>query len=194
MLLKVKGDWEEVVNDCRTTVGKGELGKEPSAKFKLNILIAEHSPIRDISFKWKWTSIKSWIATHWSRHKWECFIETQRDDRTGVNRDESPQGTLVTFTGEANIQHLIDTMRKRLCYCAHKETVAYAKKLRDEIAEVEPTVAMMFVPNCVYRCGCPETDTCGKYKKLCEKYPELMSTDIKNRYAAFEFLYRQGEW
>ena len=25
-LLKIKGDWEEVVNDCRTTVGKDELG------------------------------------------------------------------------------------------------------------------------------------------------------------------------
>ena len=25
-ILKIKGDWEEVVNDCRATVGKEELG------------------------------------------------------------------------------------------------------------------------------------------------------------------------
>ena len=38
-IIKVKGDWEEVVNDCRATVGKSELGKEPSEKFKKSILI-----------------------------------------------------------------------------------------------------------------------------------------------------------
>lgn len=29
-ILKVKGDWEEVCSDCRATVGKPPLGKEPS--------------------------------------------------------------------------------------------------------------------------------------------------------------------
>ena len=75
-ILKVKGDWQEVVNDCRSTVGKGELGKEPSEAFKRGILIAEHSPIRDISIKWRWKGMKSWIATHWARHRWEKFITT----------------------------------------------------------------------------------------------------------------------
>lgn len=31
-IIKVKGDWQEVVNDCRSTVGKTELGREPSAR------------------------------------------------------------------------------------------------------------------------------------------------------------------
>ena len=86
-LLKIKGDWTEVVNDCRATVGKDEIGKSPSTGFKKRILIAEHSPIRDIIFKWRWPSIMSWVATHWVRHKWECFVRTQRTDRTGVNRN-----------------------------------------------------------------------------------------------------------
>ena len=47
-ILKIKGDWQEVVDDCRTTVGKDSLGKEPSKKFKREILISEHSPIRSI--------------------------------------------------------------------------------------------------------------------------------------------------
>lgn len=47
-ILKIKGDWEEIVNDCRATVKKPPLGKEPSTKFKKDILIAEHSPIRDM--------------------------------------------------------------------------------------------------------------------------------------------------
>ena len=47
-IIKVKGDWPEVVNDCRATVAKPELGREPSTDFKKKILIAEHDPIRDI--------------------------------------------------------------------------------------------------------------------------------------------------
>ena len=52
-ILKIKGDWQEVVNDCRATVNKPELGKEPSVVFKRKILIAEHSPIRDIEVKFR---------------------------------------------------------------------------------------------------------------------------------------------
>ena len=48
-ILKIKGDWQEVVDDCRSTVGKPPLGREPSETFKKNILLAEHSPIRDIT-------------------------------------------------------------------------------------------------------------------------------------------------
>lgn len=43
---KIKGSWEEVVDDCRATVGKPPLGHEPSEDFKRRILIAEHGPIR----------------------------------------------------------------------------------------------------------------------------------------------------
>ena len=98
-ILKIKGDWQEVVDDCRATVGKESLGKEPSRSFKRRILLAEHSPIRDIAVKWKWPDIKSWVATHWVRHKWECFVRSQRSDRTGVPRDKLPQDAAVTFTG-----------------------------------------------------------------------------------------------
>ena len=63
-ILKVKGDWLEVVNDCRATVGKECLNKEPSQKFKRDILMAEHSPIRDIIFKWQWKDMPHWVTVH----------------------------------------------------------------------------------------------------------------------------------
>lgn len=62
-ILKIKGDWIEVASDCRSTVGKPPLNHEPSVDFKKKILIAEHSPIRDISVKWTWRGIKSLVAT-----------------------------------------------------------------------------------------------------------------------------------
>lgn len=192
-IIKVKGDWQEVVNDCRATVGKGELGHEPSENFKKSILIAEHSPIRDIIFKWKWENIESWIATHFCRHKWECWIKTQRTDRTGVDRRELPQSASVDFTGEANIQALIDTARKRLCYMAAPETRQYMEDLKMTITETEPEIGNVLVPNCVYRGFCPELSTCGFWQKfsdgmskeeLCstaryDKYNEMMKERLK---------------
>lgn len=180
-----KGNWEEVVDDCRSTVSKPPLGHEPSSNFKQRILIAEHSPIRDISFRWKWPNIKSWIATHWVRHHWECRVSTQRSDRTGVPRDKLPQDAPVTFVGEANVQSLIDTMRKRLCFQAASETRAYAEDLKRKVTEMEPEIGNVFVPNCIYRCGCPEMNSCGYFQKLCNENPDIASTDILVRYAAY---------
>lgn len=184
-ILKVKGDWQEVVDDCRSTVGKEALGHEPSSEFKRSILIAEHSPIRDLSVKWKWPGIKSWIATHWVRHKWECFVKSQRSDRTGIPRDKLPQDAPVDFTGEANAQALIDTMRKRLCYQASPETRAYAKDLKRAIKEVQPELADVLVPNCVYRGGCPEINECGYYLVLCNLDPAIGSHHLPQRYEAY---------
>jgi hypothetical protein len=189
-IVKIKGDWQEVVNDCRATVGKGELGKDPSVAFKKSIMISEHSPIRDIQVKWIWAGIKSWIATHWSRHKWECFIKTQRPDRTGVER--GGPDTPVTFTGDANVQHLIDTMRKRLCMMASTETREYAKDLKRTLREIEPEISDVLVPNCVYRCGCPECDGCGFFEALEAVDADIKCTDIQKRYDAYnKFFYKE---
>lgn len=195
-ILKIKGDWREVVDDCRATVGKESLGKEPSRNFKRRILLAEHSPIRDISVKWKWPYIKSWVATHWVRHKWECFVKSQRSDRTGVPRDKLPQDATVTFTGEANAQALIDTMRKRLCFQASPETRTYAEDLKVAIRETEPEISDVLVPNCVYRCGCPEMQSCGLWEHMVKATGGLVSSQhIDERYDAYNqyfYAHRTG--
>lgn len=190
-LLKIKGDWAEVVDDCRSTVGKESLGHDPSSSFKKKILVAEHSPIRDIIFKWKWSDIKSWITVHWVRHKWECFVKTQRTDRTGMNRDKLPQDAPVDFTGEANVQSLIDTMRKRLCFQAAPETREYAEDLKAVITDVEPEIGGVLVPNCVYRFGCPEMAPCGVFERFLTwavtqgGFSPAAMRDIQQRYDAY---------
>jgi hypothetical protein len=80
-ILKIKGSWEEILDDCRATVGKDPLGKEPSRKFKREILLSEHSPIRAIEIKFRWKDIPYWVAMHWKTHKWESRTNTQRNDR-----------------------------------------------------------------------------------------------------------------
>lgn len=193
-IIKIKGDWEEVVNDCRATVGKSELGKEPSEEFKKKILISEHDPIRDIEVKFRWQNIKYWIAMHWKTHIWRSRTNTQRNDRQDeYNRDEEPQKHPVEFIGDANAQHLIDTMRKRLCYMAAPETRGYAEDLKKTLRGVEPELSNVLVPNCVYRCGCPEPNGCHWFEKMRDKHPYLGSTDIQRRYDVYNEIFYAEE-
>lgn len=193
-IIKIKGDWQEVVDDCRATVGKESLGKEPSQKFKREILIAEHSPIRDISVKWRWRDMAHWITVHWVRHKWEKFVRTQRSDRTGVPRDKLPQDEPQSFTGEANAQHLIDTMRKRLCYQSADETREYAEDFKLALHKCEPEISDVLVPNCIYRGGCPELGTCGTWEDFVDwsidqgKDARLLT--IQQRYDLYNEFFR----
>lgn len=169
-ILKVKGDWKEILNDCRFTANKEDLNKEPSDKFKKKILIAEHSPIRDRAFKWEW-ELPHWVGVHWVRHKWECFVSTQRTDRTGVDRTKLPQDIEQGFRGEANTQHLIDTMRKRLCLTASPETRECAISLKKEITKIDKFTGDVLVPNCIYRCGCPEDNDCPFFDNFASTFP-----------------------
>lgn len=184
-IIKIKGDWEEVVSDCRATVGKPPLGHEPSTEFKRKILISEHSPIRDISVKWKWHNIKSWVATHWVRHKWECFVKTQRTDRTGIDRDKLPQDAPVDFTGDANAQALIDTMRKRLCHTAAPETREYAEDFKRALRAIEPELSDVLVPNCCYRGFCPEMQSCGMWENIAKNLTKEDLLSWEKRYGAY---------
>ena len=189
-ILKIKGDWEEVVNDCRATVKKRTLGKEPSVAFKKAILISEHSPIRDISVKFKWANIKYWVAMHWKTHHWDSRVDSQRNDRQSrYDRESAPQDALIDFIGDPNIQHTIDTWRKRLCRMASQETREYAEDFKRVLHEVEPEWSDVLVPNCVYRCGCPEPTTCGWYQKMILKYPAMTSTCIQGRYNAYNEVF-----
>ena len=179
-LTNIKGSWEEVANRARTTVGKEELGKEPSAKFKRDILMAEHSPIRSLIFCFKITNLKSWVATHLVRHHVgvEKWVRTQRSDRTGVNRDELPQGAEVEMEIEANAQALINMSRKRLCSQASAETREVMEAIKKEVEKKDPIMAEVMVKECVYRGYCPEMWSCGydktdKFKEEVEKYRNI---------------------
>jgi hypothetical protein len=189
-IIKIKGDWEEVVNDCRATVAKGELGREPSREFKRSILISEHDPIRDIEVKFRWASIPYWVAMHWKTHIWRSRTNTQRNDRQeNYDRNKAPQDSPVDLIGDPNVQHLIDTWRKRLCYMASKETQYLAEDLKWTLRDTEPEISDVLVPNCIYRCGCPEHKGCGWYQAVVRKYPDLASTDIQKRYDAYNKIF-----
>lgn len=175
----IGADWKRVKNHCRTTVNKKFTNNEPGSEFKKKLLISEHTPIRLIEIDWSWESIKSWVSVHWVRHKHEKFVSTQRDDRKEheISRDDMPQGTLVDMDNYANAQQLIDIMRKRLCYQASPETRELAEDLKAALRAEQPELADVLVPNCVYRCGCPEFQTCGFWDKLMKDIKEEALAD-----------------
>ena len=183
-ITKVNADWTDVKNECRNTVNKEATEKEPTIDFKKKILISEHSPIRLIEIKWRWEGIKSWISVHFARHwlGWDKWISTQRNDRTGVDRDKSPQDTPVNYDGKGNAQALINVARFRLCNSAHPETRAYMEDLKESIHEFEPELSDVMQRNCIYRGGCPEFNPCPYWKNFCEKHKGENLLDIQTRY------------
>ena len=181
----IDANWKNVKNKCRTTVNKEYSDKEATEKFKKQLLISEHSPIRLLNVDWSWKDMKSWESVHYARHKWECFVSTQRSDRTGVNRDELPQGALVNMDGYANAQNLIDTARKRLCFQASPETRQAMCDLKKEITKQESEIGNVLVPNCIYRMGCPEFKSCGFIEKFLKDNHNVNMFNIKERYDAY---------
>lgn len=186
-------DWKRVKNHCRTTDNKDFTENEATDVFKKKLLISEHSPIRLLEFDWSWKGIKYWLSTEYSRHKFEKFISSSRDDRyvkdkeikepfgyidvwdnitnskiTYVpnTRDDIPEKFSVNFDGYANMQNLIDAWRKRLCECADPEAVELAEDFKAALHETHPFESDVLVPNCIYRWGCPEFGTCGKIHKF----------------------------
>lgn len=164
--IKYIDKWQEVKDAAMNTIGKN-TGKYPESEWKRRMLLAEHSPIRKIVFTWRWVDLKYWVSVHLTRH-WLGIIhwvKTQRTDRTGVNRDELPQGALVNHTAEANAQAIINMSRRRLCYQASPETREAWQKVKDEVvAPTNPELARCMVKDCVYRGYCYEFNSCGYHK------------------------------
>lgn len=176
--------WNRALNAARRTVGKEPITKDPSSKWKLNMLLAEHSPIRLIEYDIVIKNIRQWVTTHLVRHKFgvEHFVHTQRVDRNNSikNRDELPQGSLNDLQESMNAQALINISRKRLCNMASPETREAWQRVKEQIATVDPETAACMVPECIYRGFCPEPHSCGyartayylealkQYRKPCE--------------------------
>lgn len=187
-------DWRRVKNHCRTTDNKDFTGKDATDTFKKKILFSEHSPIRLLEFDWTWENIKYWVSTEWSRHKFEKFISTQRNDRQkNYDRNEAPQGAFVKFDGYANMQNLIDAWRKRLCFQATNEARQLAEDFKIKLHETHSIEADVLVPHCVYRGCCSECfNGCGFWDRLTKDWSKEDITDINKRYQKYnEWFYNK---
>jgi hypothetical protein len=157
------GTWREIADTARTTINKEDGEGEPSSRWKKQMLLSEHSPIRRLKVSWKWFDIMSFVSTHFVRHKIgiEHFVSTRRTDRTGVDRKKLLQSELINHECEANAQAIITISRKRLCSCADPNTSLAWINFLDVLKETEPELFSVCVPECIYRGFCPEGNCCG---------------------------------
>ena len=95
-LLGIDGTWRAVANAANTTIHREDGTREPTSRWKRRMLMCEHSPIRKLKISWRWYDLKYWVSTHLVRHKFgiEHFVG-HRTDRTGIDRNDLPQGNLV---------------------------------------------------------------------------------------------------
>jgi len=164
--LGTKGTWREVADSANTTIHKEAGTKEPSSQWKRRMLLCEHSPIRQLLIRCKWYELKSWVSVHFVRHKVgiEHWVRSQREDRTGIKRDELPQSNLVEHEFLANAQAMINISRKRLCNQASPETREAWKAVLEAIKDDQPELYKVCVPDCIYRGWCYEFKSCGYHK------------------------------
>jgi len=139
--------------------GTRKAGMKPSTMTLDRIYGCEHSPIRTQVFWIVFKALPTFVSVHLVRHKFgiEHFVESNRDDRGGVNADRL---TPVNHSMLANAQALLDMSRKRLCFASHKTTVGAFVQLRSAIRHVDPDLANYMVPECVVRGYCPELREC----------------------------------
>ena len=157
--------WQRVVDAARFTQGNKSLGREPSDEFKKQMILSEHSPLRELEFDIKMYGIPYWVSNHFVRHVHaQPFVSTSRPDITGskVSRHDMRQDDLVNLQLSLNAQEIINISKLRLCNKASKETREVWYKVIDELALIEPYLASACVPQCVYRGFCPEPKSCGR--------------------------------
>lgn len=175
--IKKVTNWERVADATRMTVHKGGLGHEPTEKFKIKMLYAEHTPIRLLEFDVTIKDVPYFVVMHLVRHSQgiEKFVATSREDRTGVPRTERRQTDLVDCQFSLNAQAFINMSYRRLCTGADAKTIEVWRGIVEKLREIEPELAFVCVPECIYRGFCPEIVSCGlcdtpKYKKWREDY------------------------
>lgn len=182
-------NWIRVVNAARRTWGKKPLDHEPSEKFKREILLAEHSPIRLLEYDFTIEDLRQWATVHLVRHHVGCekFVHSQRQDinpdievitkrlmeiikeegleREGwKERDYLQQGEENDMDMTCNAQAFINISRKRLCAgCASPETRQAWGLVVEALREVDPILAEKCAPECIYRGFCPEKKRCCGY-------------------------------
>ena len=180
-------DWKKIKSGCMTTISKEAGPKEPSSAWKRKLLLCEHSPLRRGEVSWKWEAIPYAISTHFARHHIGCekFVATEREDRTGVPREERSQMNPVMMEMDANIQALINISAKRLCTSADPTTRKYWKAVLEAIREHDEDIYWACVPQCVRCGGCPEYTNCGFYENLMKDEPMETQMSLVKRYDAY---------
>lgn len=188
-ILEYNVNWQSIKRACMRTIGKDAGSGEPPKEWKRKLLICKHSPIRKGWITWKWPEIPYAISTHVVRHHQgiEKYVQTERADRTGIDRKKRSQMDSVSMENDANIDALGTISGRRLCFQADPITRAYWMDLKQTIEKYDEDIAWSMVPQCVRCGGCVEPfGQCQFYKQLMEGHTLEEQIDVQTRYDIYD--------
>ena len=151
----------------------GTVGKEakslPTSEFVRMILVARHSPIREMVFSYVIRDVPYWVSVHLVRHHVgvQMYVQSQRNDRQSeYDRTKAPQDTPITMRLSINAEALMNLANKRLCMKAAPETREVVQRMCMLAEKVMPELKGLLVPMCEYHGGvCHEINPCGRCDK-----------------------------
>lgn len=151
----------------------GTMGKEvktpPTSDFVRKLLIARHSPIRELLFSYIIRDVPYWVSVHLVRHHvgFQPYVQSQRNDRQNdYDRTKAPQDSPVTMRITLNAEALLTLANKRLCAKASPETREVVQEMCRLAEIVLPELDGLLVPMCEYHGGrCDEIKPCGRLVK-----------------------------
>ena len=143
-----------------------EAKKPPDSAFIRKLLVARHSPIREMVFKYVIRDLPYWVSVHLVRHHvgFQPYVSSQRNDRQDLyDRNKAPQDAPVTMRITVNAEALLNLANKRLCMKASPETREVVKEMC-RLAEIAmPEFDGLLQPMCLYHGGrCDEIQPCGR--------------------------------
>lgn len=188
--------WQEIKDNALFTIHK-ENGSYPTSKWKKDILMAEHSPIRTGRLIVNVYDVPSFVIGHFVRHNlgFTPFVSSLRSDRSDYD-DIPNRNTPNNMRFDGNFQSFINISRKRYCNCASKETREVWHMIMEEVRKYEPELYFISVPECIYRCGCSEMFKCkehffGEFLKSIEDKIQLFNID--KRYELYHEFVKESD-
>ena len=150
----------------------GTMGKEtktmPTSDFLRKLLVARHSPIRELWFSYVIRDVPYWVSVHFVRHHvgFQPYVQSQRNDRQSeYDRTKAPQDAPVTMRITLNAEALLTLSNKRLCMKASPETREVVQRMCNLAEKVMPELKGLLVPMCEYNHACYEIKSCGRYEE-----------------------------
>ena len=154
------------MKQCTLGTGGKDTEKQPTSDFLRKLLVARHSPIRELTFSFVIRDIPYWVSVHLVRHHVgvNCYVQSQRNDRqTNYDRTKATQDTPVTMRITLNAEALLTLANKRICGKAAPETREVVRRMCALAEKVMPELKGLLVPMCVYHGGvCYEIQPCGR--------------------------------
>lgn len=145
-------DWMEAKRRALVTVGLKPVNP-PDKKWKHEILLARHSPIRRLCYSF-YMEIPYWVSVHLCRHVHaQPYVKSQRNDRqSDYDRNSARQDATVCMIWDVNAEELQEIANKRLCKMASKETREVVAEMCRLAEGATPELKGCLVPMCE-RCG-----------------------------------------